>query len=81
MLFDMNSHFEQAVRDPALVYGSPAEVLKDASLSAKERRRVLESWEADAIRLQASEAEGFMGGERSRLDQVEAALKQLPAGE
>ena len=77
----MSSHFEQAVCDPALVYGSPAEVLKDSILTTKEKRRVLESWEADAIRLQASEEDGFGGGERSRLDQVEEALKQLPAAE
>ncbi|MFO7724750.1 MAG: hypothetical protein R6V45_04290 [Oceanipulchritudo sp.] len=73
MAIDIN----KALRDPALAFSHPDDVLLDSSLSREQKHEILKSWERDAIRLQESEAEGFSGGERSRLDAVVSALEKL----
>lgn len=73
----MEIDYTTALRDPALVFAHPQDVLKRQSFSREEKQAVLKSWERDAIRLQESEAEGFNGGERSRLDAVLSALEEL----
>jgi hypothetical protein len=73
----MQSNFHEALRNPRQVYGRPDAVLEDNSLSSDQKRQILKSWEADAIRLQDSEAEGFAGGERGHLDEVKRALDSL----
>ncbi|HKJ90202.1 MAG TPA: hypothetical protein VJ960_03655 [Oceanipulchritudo sp.] len=71
--------YSTALRDPALVFAHPWDVLNEASLTKDQKQAILESWESDAIHLQESEAEGFSGGEGSRLDAVVSALKKLTA--
>ncbi|MDQ8201507.1 hypothetical protein [Pelagicoccus sp. SDUM812003] len=73
----MQTKYEKAVGNPGQVYGRPEDVLSDEELSAEQKREVLKEWEAEAIHLQESAAEGFGGGERSRLDEIEAALSKL----
>ena len=73
----MQTNLQEAINNPLQVFGSPESVLRDDSLTKDQKRQVLESWEADAIRLQDSEAEGFAGGERSQLDAVMDALESL----
>ena len=69
--------YNEALKNPKSVFPSPAAVLEENSLSKDQKREILKSWETDAIRLQASEDEGFSGGERSELDKVEKALESL----
>lgn len=75
----MPIEYSTALRDPALVFAHPRDVLSEASLTGEQKRAILESWERDAIHLQESEAEGFNGGEGSRLDAVVSALEKLAA--
>ena len=54
-------------------------VLEDEKLSHEEKAEVLKKWKAEAIHMQESAAEGFDGGERSHLDEVTKALRELEA--
>lgn len=73
----MTVDYHQALKNPKLIFPQPDAVLQEKSLSREEKRDILKSWEADAIRLQTSENEGFSGGEQSELDAVEEALEVL----
>lgn len=52
-------------------------VLEDEGLSREQQLEILQIWKAEAIHMQESTAEGFDGGERSRLDEVAKALHEL----
>lgn len=69
--------FQNAIADPSLHFSTPETVLTHPDFSTDQKREILKSWERDAIRLQESEAEGFMGGERSQLDAIERALESI----
>jgi hypothetical protein len=66
-----------ALRDPAAVFPRPSAVLTAPDLSTEERRAILEQWELDARRLEASAGEGMGGGEQPLLTEVRAALREL----
>ncbi len=72
-----DNRYENALLDPQAAYGCPDDVLADDSLTNERKREVLERWRAEAVHLQESEAEGFLGGENSMLDQIAAALRNL----
>jgi len=59
-------------------YAQPEEVVADNRLSQETKRSILEDWKNQAIHMQESDAEGFGGGEGSRLDEIEECLKALP---
>lgn len=73
----MKKDIHEALRNPSQVYRQPSAVLQDDSLSREQKIQVLESWKQEAVRLQSSEAEGMVGGERSHLDQVTEAIDSL----
>lgn len=73
----MKDHYKAAVASPHTVYESPTHVLEDSTLTDGQKREILESWQAEAIRMQESSAEGFGGGERSHLDEVNRCLETL----
>lgn len=50
---------DQALGDPASVYGVPANVLNDLRLSDAQKRTILENWALDQRRLMESEAENM----------------------
>jgi CBS domain-containing protein len=66
-----------ALLDPAAVFGSPAEVERDATLDREEKLAILKSWEEDARELAVAEEENMGGGEPSRLEEVVAARVRL----
>ena len=72
-----DSKYRQALRTPSEVYARPADVLRDETLNHDQKQEVLTHWEAEAIQLQESEAEGFGGGERSLLSEIKRAISQL----
>jgi hypothetical protein len=74
---DSRPDFERALLNPAAVFGSPAEVLHDPSLSLSEKREVLRRWAWDAWLLEVAADEAMVGGESSRLDEVKEALVAL----
>ena len=67
---------EALIADPASHFDAPANVV-NASLPQELKRRILRSWELDARRLQESTGENMLGGERSNLEDVAAALRRL----
>jgi len=73
----MGTNYQEALGNPQAVYDRPGDVLRDGSLTNEQKRKVLRGWEAEAIHLQESDAEGFGGGEHSHLDDIERALEQL----
>ncbi|MDQ8186858.1 hypothetical protein [Pelagicoccus sp. SDUM812002] len=73
----MKLKFMEAKKNPGASYSRPLEVLTDDELSQDEKRKVLESWKAEAIHLEESSGEGFGGGERSNLDEIAEALKRV----
>ena len=70
---------EAARVSPTHVFASPADVVRSDELTKKEKLRILEQWEADAIALQTATDEGMSGGKRPRLDEVKAAQTELRA--
>ena len=56
------SHARTKVEDPSRVYADPTEVVTDPSLSAHQKRVVLNSLEQDARQLAIASAEGMSGG-------------------
>ena len=74
---DMKGKFERALASPENVYGHPGDVLGDTGLNNAQKREILLRWEAEAIHMQESDAEGFTGGERSHLDEIMTALRNL----
>jgi ABC-type lipopolysaccharide export system ATPase subunit len=68
---------DSAIHDPSEVYASPMDVVNDVRLAPAEKKRILEGWHLDALRLSESEAENMSGGERARLREVMLALEEL----
>lgn len=68
---------DKALKDPALVYQRPVEVLNDTRLSDVERKEVLKRWEQDQRELDVAQEEGMTGGEASILDDILEALESL----
>jgi hypothetical protein len=67
---------DDLVADPAAHFGSPEDVLA-APLPLEAKRRILESWELDARRLEESADENMAGGERSHYRAVVEARRRL----
>jgi hypothetical protein len=65
------------VEHPAKVYSEPKEVVADSSLSAQEKRVVLDTMEQDARQLATASAEGMSGGEETKLHGVLQAKRAL----
>ena len=71
---------QDIIADPEAHYDTPQAVLKDTKLDSEAKRKVLDSWRLDAMRLQASEGENMTGGEPNRLGEVDRALRDLTEG-
>lgn len=72
-----NSKYKEALRTPSEIYRHPGAVIKDNALNDKQKLEILKHWEAEAVELQQSEAEGFDGGERSLLAEIKRAMLEL----
>ena len=73
---DRTATLEDMLADPAACFASPDDVLR-ADLSNEDKRRVLQTWETDARRLEESAGENMSGGERSRLQAVREAARKI----
>lgn len=58
-------------------YESPADLLRDESLSKAEKIEMLEQWSEDEMALKRAAGEGMEGGVRSDLKLVQKALIEL----
>ncbi|MGF1612225.1 MAG: CBS domain-containing protein [Kiloniellales bacterium] len=67
----------RALQDPRAVFGTPERVLSHPRLDRDRKRAILERWEQDERELAVAEEEGMGGGERSLLQQVHSAQREL----
>ncbi len=77
----MQADFERMLRDPAMAFDLPQDVVDDQSLTYEEKLQILDQWELDARELSVAEEENMGGGEPSLLELVTAArasLEKLP---
>ena len=58
----------------------PEAILADDSLTRSRKLDILLQWQAEAIHMQESDAEGFDGGERSHLDDINRILEKIQHG-
>lgn len=72
---------EEAMKEPASVYDTPADVLNDGDLSDHEKRQVLENWLDEAEQLSSAAAENMGGGEPAKVADVTDALNRLRYGD
>ena len=77
MMMDENFDYQQALDDPCKIFGEPVNVLSHPGLNAEQKRKILESWRLDAVRLSETEGENMGGGESSMLQRVGDALLML----
>jgi hypothetical protein len=68
---------ERAILDPARMFRDPFDVVADPDLTAAEKRKILKSWEWDALRIEATQYEAPFEDEPSRLGEIRAALRAL----
>ena len=73
------SVLKKALLDPSSVYKSPDRVIKDKSLSRKQKIEILRRWEYDAIELQVAEEENMQGQNGKLLDEILNALHEIDA--
>jgi hypothetical protein len=68
------AEIEQALISPTSVFDAPEEVARSRALATFMKIEILERWELDARALQRAREKNMAGGERSPLDEVNAAL-------
>lgn len=71
------ARFEDLKADPSGHFADPMDVVRHEALTLEQKLEILESWEHDAIELQAAEAENMAGGEPARLTEVRRAIDHL----
>jgi hypothetical protein len=73
----MTPHVDELIASPERHFDTPADVLREPSLTLDDKRRILESWKLDAQRLADSDSENMTGGEEDHLREVAKALVEL----
>lgn len=68
---------EEVVKDPALHFRAPRDVVADEAYTPDEKRRILESWAVDAELLTVADEENMGGEDRPNLREVKLALLEL----
>ncbi|MEJ2377600.1 MAG: hypothetical protein P8Y71_20150 [Pseudolabrys sp.] len=71
---------EQALLDPASVFGAPEAVLLCEALSKQQKIEILRRWEYDASETAVATEEGMPDGEKDLVHRILVALDRL-AGE
>jgi len=69
--------YEDALREPAATFGTPADVLAAAGLSNEQKVAILRQWEYDETEIAVAQEEGMPGGDTKRLQAIAAALAEL----
>lgn len=75
-------NIQDILRDPSAVYADPADVLAADDLPPCARRRILEQWRYDLVRLQVASDENLLGDASGagRISRIDECLRQLGAG-
>lgn len=69
--------YDRALLSPASIFATPEDVIKEKSLSVRQKKEILYRWEHDAKLLQTAADENMGGGERANLGQVQEALRKI----
>ena len=77
----MTPHVEDLIANPNRHFDNPEDVLHEPTLTADEKRRILESWKLDAQRLSESDSENMTGGEEDHLREISRVLIDLKTTE
>jgi len=67
----------KAILDPPSVFGSPAAVLADQTLTVSQKVEILRRWEYDASEVSVAEEEGMPAQDGEVLRQILQALQSL----
>jgi hypothetical protein len=70
-------NLEQALNDPADLFDNPDAVVNHPTLTREQKVQILNNWQLDASRLEASEGEGMAGVDAPMLHRVRIALAAL----
>ena len=70
-------NLERALNDPADLFESPDAVVRHPNLTREQKVQILNNWQLDASRLEASEGEGMRGEDAPMLHRVRVALAAL----
>jgi hypothetical protein len=70
-------NLERALNDPADLFESPDAVVHHPTLTREQKIQILNNWQLDASRLEASEGEGMAGEDAPMLHRVRIALAAL----
>jgi hypothetical protein len=70
-------NLERALNDPADLFESPDAVVRHPTLTWEQKVQILNNWQLDASRLEASEGEGMRGEDAPMLHRVRVALAAL----
>jgi hypothetical protein len=70
-------NLERALNDPADVFENPDAVVRHPVLTREQKVQILNNWQLDASRLEASEGEGMRGETAPMLHRVRIALAAL----
>ena len=70
----------KAMLDPPGVFPHPEAVLREQTLSRKQKVAILRRWEYDARSLAVAEEENMAGGPPDMLDDILTALNRLDEG-
>jgi hypothetical protein len=70
-------NLERALNDPADLFESPDAVVHHPTLTREQKIQILNNWQLDASRLEASEGEGMRGEDAPMLHRVRVALAAL----
>ena len=68
---------ERALNDPADLFESPDAVVHHPARTREQKIQILNNWQLDASRLEASEGEGMRGEDAPMLHRVRRALAAL----
>ena len=68
---------EQALNDPAGQFAAPDAVVNHLTLTREQKVQILNNWQLDASRLEASEGEGMRSEAAPMLHRVHVALAAL----
>jgi hypothetical protein len=70
-------NLERALNDPADLFERPDAVVRHPTLTREQKIQILNNWQLDASRLEASEGEGMGGEDAPMLHRVRIALAAL----
>jgi hypothetical protein len=70
-------NLERALNDPADLFESPDAVVHHPTLTREQKIQILNNWQLDASRLEASASEGMAGEDAPMLNRVRLALAAL----